>query len=122
MPNQRIEIAFDRPIGWSSTSNVEGGIDPTDNLTYEPFQPNARTQAHRVRTDRVDILAPATNIITLTFSVRFSIRDGWIIVIWTVYPGPDIGRLEGDMTEKTGQAFLDWNHPGEPIENRVAAK
>jgi len=35
------------------------------------------------------------------------------VVIKSIYPGNDIGDLEGNITKREGVVFFDSNHPGE---------
>lgn len=95
-------------VGWESTSSIERY--KADDL--EPFKLNRRAQGLRVKTDRTDLLAPRTKEITIVFEFK-SENDQPVAIIHSIYPGRDIGDLEGDVTEREGRVFFDWNHSGE---------
>ncbi len=95
-------------VGWESTSPIERYN--TDDL--ESFRLNRRAQGLRVKTDRADLLAPRTKEITIVFEFR-SENDRPVAIIHSIYPGRDVGDLDGDITEREGRVFFDWNHSGE---------
>jgi hypothetical protein len=101
-------ILCDRPVGWSSTMPIESvGLEGC-----EQFNPNRRSSGLRVKINRRNIMAPTTSIIT--FVVEFRSEDNVpAVVIHSMYPGVDIGKLVGNVTEREGVVFFDWNHPGE---------
>ena len=107
----RTMIALDDAIGWESTTPIEG-IAPE---ALEVFQPNRKSTGLRVRADCHDILAPTTTLVTVIFSIRPHPREGLEVIVHSLYPGMDIGELDGDLTVRTGRVFFDWRHPGTPI-------
>ncbi len=96
-------------VGWSGTAKISQ-YQPED---MEYFEPNRRSRALRVKTDRRDLCAPLTSVITLVYEVRL---EGNLVgvVIHSIYPGEDIGELKGDVSAREGIVFFDWNHPGQP--------
>lgn len=71
----------------------------------------------RVRHGRNTVLAPVAH--ELTFSFRLNIEPdnrSWILILFSVAPGPYIGRHEGFISQEHGVAFFHWDHPGEPME------
>jgi hypothetical protein len=98
------------PVGWASTDE----LDSYDEDDLEQFQPNRRSTAMRVRLDRRDIPAPKVN--RVTFVVENKVEAGTaVVVLHSVYPGGDIGKLSEDITSREGVVFFDWNHPGEKM-------
>lgn len=95
------------PVGWTSTDRVAA----YHSGDMERFKPSRRSRALRIRKDRQGIVAPQTNKLTLVYELRRE-RRGPVVVIHSVYPGPDIGELDGDLTAREGVVFFDWNHPG----------
>ena len=102
------EIRFDTPIGWSNTDDIE--LYGEDML--ERFEPNRRSVGYRVRLDRTDLEAPRTNVLTVTYEFRDE-PQGPVAVIHSLYPGPDIGRVGGEISRDKAIVFFDYNHPGE---------
>lgn len=96
-----------RGIGWESTER----LDRLPAEALEWFEPNRKSRALRVKSDRTDILAPVTSLVTIVFELRFE-GDGPQIVVFSMYPGTDIGDLCGNVTEREGRAFFPWEHPG----------
>lgn len=101
------EIVFDHPVGWSSTDDLRRYQD----RDLEFFRPNRRSEGFRVKPLFSNLLAPQTNYVTIVFEFKKE-HDGPTAVIHTIYPGRDIGELVGDVTEREGIVFFDWEHPG----------
>lgn len=103
-------VTFEMPIhvGWEST--VSRDKYSMDDL--EDFSPNKRSSALRIRPGRTEHLAPLTRDITIVYQLEEQ-RGAAKVTIWSMYPGVDIGELDGDITEREGRVFFDWNHPGE---------
>ncbi len=95
-------------VGWSSTNDRM----KYSHLDLEDFFPNRKSMAMRINTTRKDILAPLTNDITFVLELS-SRNERPFVVIKSIYPGNDIGDLEGNITKREGVVFFDWNHPGE---------
>ncbi len=93
-------------VGWESTDIL--GLYLESEL--EEFAPNHHSNVLRVRS-RVDRFSPRTREITLVYELK---KEGTYAtaVVYSVYPGKDIGKLDGDITEREGRVFFDWNHPG----------
>lgn len=110
--NNSFSIQFKDWIGWSGTDDRILYA----NICLEPFAINRKATGYRIRTDRKDILAPKTKILTIIYEVKYDPEKGRInLIIWSMYPGPDIGELVGDVSDREKIVFFDWNHPGEPI-------
>jgi hypothetical protein len=95
------------PVGWESTDRM----DRYSAELLEPFNPNRRSRALRIKPDRTDIRAPVTSLVTLVFQLRYEV-DAWAIVIHSMYPGKDIGDLVGDITRREQRVFFVWEHHG----------
>ncbi|MBP9757169.1 MAG: hypothetical protein KBD06_01055 [Candidatus Pacebacteria bacterium] len=102
-------VAYDASIGWSGTAPIEE-FDPSE---LEVFHPNRNSSALRVRTDMLHITAPKTNLLTFIFRARISDDFGQVVDMQSMYPGPDIGKLKGNISEREKVAFFDFNHPGQ---------
>ncbi len=104
-------IQFEDWIGWSSTDDRM----VHENYRLEHFKINRRASGFRIRPDRKDVLAPKTRILTIIYEVKYEYENGRItLIIRSMYPGPDIGELVGDVSEREKFVFFGWNHPGEP--------
>ncbi|MDD5437554.1 MAG: hypothetical protein PHC70_00180 [Patescibacteria group bacterium] len=102
----RFELELGHRVGWSSTdARTEYG-----DHELEPFKPNQRTNAMRVRRDS-GLMAPATSFMTFVCEIRHheDTRD-WMVFVHSVYPGQDVGSLQGNIRDVV---FFDWEHPGE---------
>lgn len=104
-------ITFEMPIhvGWESTISKE----LCSEATLEEFFPNKKSRALRVRPDSTELLAPLTKDITIVYQLVKKNDSAAKVIVWSMYPGTDIGELYGDVTEREGRVFIDWNHPGE---------
>ena len=51
------------------------------------------------------------NEVTLVLEFK-SEYDSPVAVIHSLYPGHDVGDLEGDMTVREDRVWFNWNHPG----------
>ncbi len=119
-------LAYQKTVGWSST--MPRRVEGTGPNVCEPYRPNKHTTTMRVRTDRTDILAPKTMLVSLSMSQkRGRDPDGErILLVHTIYPGTWIGPLHQqpgepitngvvDLTAARDIVFFDWNHPGHPL-------
>jgi hypothetical protein len=100
-------IEFGAPIGWTGTDHVQ----KYHHECLEKFTPNRKSYALRVKTDRSDLAAPRTSLLTIVYEIRPE-EDQTCIIIHSIYPGKDIGELKGDITARESCVFFDWNHPG----------
>lgn len=103
-----LEILHKEKVGWASTA-------PLEDYTYdelESFEVNPKSWALRVKTTLNSVKAPRTRNITIIF--EFVAQHGEpVAIVHSIYPGRDIGKLEGDITEREKCVFFDWEHPGE---------
>jgi len=106
--NHRIELKFDADIGWDSVMDINE-LKPCEMIGEEERQLNRRATA--VFLPVGNILAPKTNFVTLVIQQRHV--GHWQFKIQTIYPGPDVGQLQGNMTERFGLVWLGWDNPGE---------
>lgn len=95
-------------VGWESTDMAE-----KYNLgDLEVFKLNRKGRALRVKTDRTDLKAPRTKLLTVIYELKS--EDGnFVVIIHSLYPGLDVGDLVGNVTERENRVFFDWGHPGE---------
>ncbi|MFH0928101.1 MAG: hypothetical protein V1821_01365 [bacterium] len=96
-------------VGWSSTAPREGFLAEQ----LEPLELNWRATALRVKKD-LELLAPPTREITFVVNLKMTPREV-ILFVFSIYPGPDVGELVGDVSLREGVVFFDWNHPGKPF-------
>ena len=102
-----VAIELSTPVGWEST----GSLDNYKLDDLEQFDLNRRSWGLRVKTSCIDLLAPQATELTLVF--EFKSEDGKpVIIVHSIYPGSDVGELDGDVTEREQRVFFDWNHPG----------
>jgi hypothetical protein len=94
-------------MGWASTDDRSKYADDA----LERFEPNRKSSALRVLPNRTDLHPPETREITFVYSLRFERQHGWMVIIRTIYPGPDIGPLLGDLSQDPGVVFFSWDHP-----------
>ncbi len=98
-------INWRTPVGWSGTDDFKK-YSQKDLTNYNP---NRRSSALRVRIGH-QLPAPRTDILTIVYEITQRVNPG--IIIHTIYPGRDIGELEGKITDRENVVFFDWNHPG----------
>ncbi len=103
-----LELQMAIEVGWESTA-PESDF-PVDMLEW--FQPNKHSCAKRVRLNQTRRLTPLTRDLTIVYQLEDQ-RGEPKVTIWSIYPGVDIGELDGDITKREGRVFFDWNHPGE---------
>jgi hypothetical protein len=103
-----LNIQHPRIVGWESTDVPEKyNLDD-----LEHFKLNRKARALRVKTNRTDLKAPQTNLLTLIYELK--LEDGnFVVIIHSLYPGIDVGELVGNVTKRENRIFFDWNHPGE---------
>ncbi len=117
----RVCLPFSGAVGWGSTipqSLVDG------KLPERPFPNKPDTIASWVPWNAT-LLAPATNLVTLSARFRTRTRLGcWEAELGTVYPGADIGPLRPPdlrpdhayfISRHRRIAFFEWTHRGEPV-------
>jgi hypothetical protein len=112
-----LTIECDEDVGWSSTIPREVAEAAGVKLAYRDL--NKRAKALFV--EDLDYPAPLTREVTLVVTVH--VRDfpnapdapfkAINVFVESMYPGPDVGPLDGDMTEREGVVFLDWEAVGE---------
>jgi len=95
------------PIGWSSTAPRDQYVE----ADLVSFEPNNHSSALKVVNP--EKLAPLTNHLTIVCEYK---RKGGVevFVIHSMYPGKDVGVLDGDITQREKVVFFDWEHQGEP--------
>ncbi|MEI6296422.1 MAG: hypothetical protein WCO84_02115 [bacterium] len=106
-------IEHDDNVGWEST--VPANTYPQEEL--EKFQLNKGACALRVKPDP-NKRAPVTNFVTIVFDLETNDIGYPVVIIQSVYPGFDVGELSGNVTEREGRVFFDWNYPGEETAQR----
>jgi hypothetical protein len=100
-------IELPHPVGWESTDDIKH----YSNEVLERFELNRRSNALRVKISRQDILAPKTNKVTIVAEFK-TLKELPVLMVYSMYPGVDVGELEGDVTGREGRIFFDWDHPG----------
>lgn len=111
--NESFEIVHPKlMVGWESTAERE-------RFTEEQLEPRFQLPHWRGKWVRraADRRAPLTNILTFVCTFTHFIRGReltqWDVVIRSLYPGRDVGDLDGDVTAREGCVFYDWTFPGE---------
>lgn len=103
-----VTLEYPTPVGWDSTAPL-GNYAPE---FLERFQPIWRWNGLRIKPTLSSILAPKTNLVTLIWECKEE-NGSPVVVVHSIYPGVDVGELEGDVTLREGRVFFDWSHPGE---------
>lgn len=98
------------PVGWESTDR----LDKYTAEDLEPYRPNRKSSALRVKPTRTDLLAPATSELTIVYELKAEEGEP-VAIIHSIYPGSDVGDLKGDFTKRENRVFFDWNHPGQQL-------
>lgn len=102
-----VNIVCSVPLGWESSASCE---DYSKN-DLEQFNLNRRSWGLRVKLSQKNLLAPRTSELTVVY--EFKSEDGKAVaIVHSIYPGSDVGELNGDVTEREKRVFFDWNHPG----------
>lgn len=99
-------------VGWTATC-ARGTISED---VLEPFTlgKNGKASGLRVKLDATHILAPQTDLATVIYELRSGRSSGsFQVIVWSIYPGPDVGEIQGNITERERQVFFDFNHPGQ---------
>lgn len=101
-------------IGWQRTISM---VELSSRIELEVFQPNNRSIARRIKLDQPandgPIYAPRTNVMTAVCVIKRNVEaKEWVVFLIDVYPGEPLGRLNGDVTKKTGLVFYHPEHLG----------
>jgi len=104
----RIELGFDEYVGWDSVAHVDDL--KSEDIALGKVQRLNRRATALFLPDGL-ILAPQTKFVTMVLSQEHI--GHWRFIIWTMYPGLDVGDLLGDMTELYGFVWLPWSNPGD---------
>ncbi|HCC83484.1 TPA: hypothetical protein DEP96_01390 [Candidatus Uhrbacteria bacterium] len=105
--SQSLTIVCPGQIGWRGTH--PSSLYSAQQL--EQFQPNRRSTAWRIKPGVA--LAPLTHDLTIIYDLLWNDDDEWAVIVGSMYPGPDIGVLRGNITENEGIVFFAWDNPGE---------
>jgi hypothetical protein len=104
-----VTVSHPMNVGWASTDHLS--YFSSDEL--EEFHPNSRSTALKViLPSKLGRKAPLTKDVTIIFILEEQ-RGAPKATLVSLYPGTDVGDLEGDITEREQQVFYDWSHPGE---------
>jgi hypothetical protein len=95
-------------VGWESTDVLTNY--QLDDL--ERFDLNRKSWGLCVKACRTNLLTPRTTELTIVFQLKSEYRKP-IVVVHSIYPGSDVGELNGDVTNREKRVFFSWNHPGE---------
>lgn len=104
-----VNIACTSPVGWEGTDDAK----KYEESDLEDFNLTRRSWGKRVHLSRQDLLAPKTSELTIVYEFK-SEDDQAVSIIHSIYPGIDVGELDGDMTGREQRIFFDFSHPGEP--------
>ena len=64
--------------------------------------------------DSTGISAPRTRDVTVIYGISEGKRgDDVVVILRSMYPGPDVGELKGDVSVREGRVFFDWNVAGD---------
>lgn len=102
-----------QPVGWESTARrvdfrphqLEEFTPPPTEFALQPSWKGLRVKLSS------GILAPPTRTVTVIYRLAFE-PHGWGVEVMSTYPGQHLGRLLGNVTERTGRVFFPFDHPG----------
>jgi hypothetical protein len=94
-------------IGWSGTI-CEQQIPSEDT---ETFTLNKRATCRMIK-HNTDHEAPLTT--EVTFIIRIP-KGNRVALLESVYPGQDVGKLEGDVSSREKVVFFGFTHKGETL-------
>lgn len=107
-------LEFEELIGWSSTLEIEG---LSAELTVETRELNKKAIALFLLPEN-RVLAKLTNQVTCVGELKET-EHAVNFVLYTIYPGRDVGELCGNVSKREKVVFLDWNTPGEVPPNTL---
>lgn len=103
-----LTLRYHRIVGWSSTVPKDQ-IPPS--CPVKAFEPSKRACGLLVDDDTLE--APQTHLVTFVCELKYDDDEtAWVAIVHSLYPGPDIGNLSGDVSEREGVVFFDWDNPG----------
>jgi len=103
----RVTIKYHSNVGWSSTVPAP----PRKPDGVEMFYLNHHSVSWRVKPDRVDLLAPQTDLVTIVYQVQDT-PGRPLVLVHTLYPGRDVGPLLGNVSARERVVFFNLGHPG----------
>jgi len=102
-------------VGWDSTAP----LDDFDGDDLEQRALNAKATAFFVKRE-AKRMALQTDLVTMCLRRASRQNTGELaLLIGTVYPGVDVGPLEGDMTLREQRVWFDWHERGEALQRIV---
>lgn len=108
------ELDFGEAVGWSSTLEVQG-LPP--DLVVEERKLNGKAKAVFLLPEN-RVKAQLTERVTCVGEIKEN-DHAYNVVLYSVYPGRDVGELVGDVTAREGVVFLDWETRGETPPNTL---
>lgn len=118
-PTRYVTVPYPDPVGWSCTDDIAKYRENRGDL--EPFRINPWSVGTRVKPSCRYLPAPKTSLVTLAIEFEKA-RDGIRATVFTLYPGPSIGRLrpdartdEPDISKRERVVFFDPSHDGERL-------
>jgi hypothetical protein len=101
-------VKHTEPVGWSSTIMAK----QLPGVKTEKQKLNKRSRASFVADPA--IMAPLTHSITFICELKYHTKTDLrgAVMVHSLYPGPDVGDLRGDMTRETGMLWFPWTTPG----------
>lgn len=110
--NFSITIEHDEFVGWAATDALVN----YDSDSYGMVRKSSTCTIQMIFEDRNDILAPLTKEVTIAYDLKYDQdKKSWVVIVYELYPGPDYGELEGDVSAREGFVFFDIAHAGEPL-------
>ncbi len=98
------------PVGWTSALPRE--LVNGARLVLKRLNDRATMMA--VALDDREHPAPRTNLVSMTLTIceDFKRESDLVAIVHTIYPGPHLGVLRGDITAVKGFVLFDFHHPG----------
>lgn len=106
--DQRFCVPYPGIVGWSGTvprSYVNGA-------ELERFDINKHASGLKVMDS--EPLAPVTRLVSCTTRFRFHEAEphNRVLMLYSLSPGPNVGELQGNVSEREGIVFFDFLHRG----------
>src|SRR5579883_2597746 len=101
-----LTVELDEVVGWEST------IDYEDARGLHVARSDLNRHASALFVDD-DTPAPRTNKLTVVFNVTEGRTEDFAVFVVSIYPGVDVGGLDGDVSERERRVFFPWGSRGD---------
>lgn len=99
-------------VGWAST--VPASAVPQISFDRRKISDSPLKDAYADFVTDITMQAPQTRLYTIIYELKRRGREGenkWVAIIYLLYPGLDVGELQGDVSQRESRVFFDFAHP-----------